>query len=329
MTQLDNTPRSTRDYARLYFTGVAMGIADLIPGVSGGTMAFILGVYSDLLTAIKAFNADLVRLLLRFEWREALARIPLLFLIPLGLGIGSAILLLARVMRFLLENQREFVFAFFFGLILASVLAIGWHLKRTTTTAVGLVGGTLFALLVTNLPLLQSPSHDPLTLLLSGMVAISAMLLPGISGSFILLVLGQYDYVLNAVSDLDLSAIIPVGIGAVIGLVLFARVISWTLKRYHDVTIAALVGFMLGSLHVIWPWKEVTATRLDRHGEEVPAAYANLLPDVSTGAFWLAVALMVGGFLLVNAMDHAQSRNNPLFSRFDKGSAKHAPASAD
>lgn len=313
MSELENHPRTPQQYVRLFLTGGAMGIADVIPGVSGGTMAFILGIYADLLAAIKSVNSEFLQLLVQFKIKEALGRIPWLFLIPLGLGIGSAILLLARVVRWLLENQPVYLFAFFFGLVLASIFAIGARLKWNVVTLIALAGGTIFAFGVVSVPFLQDPPHDSLTLFFSGMIAISAMLLPGISGSFILLILGQYDYILNAVSDLNLLAIVPVGVGAVIGLVFFSRFVSWLLATYEQPTIAVLVGFMIGSLSVIWPWKEVLTIRIDRHGEEVAATTANVLPLFASTEFAVALVLCLVGFLIVSALDHMQSRANPLF----------------
>jgi putative membrane protein len=309
---LHNNPRSLKQYLRLFFTGAAMGAADLVPGVSGGTMAFILGIYEDLLNAIKSFSLDLVRMLLRFDMKAALAHVPWRFLLTLMLGLGSTVLLLANAMEWLLENEPVYLFAFFFGLVLASILAVGARITWSLKTGSALLVGTLVAyMIVTLLPL--SMPHDPLTLFLSGMIAIMAMILPGISGSFILLILGQYDYVLSAVSDLNILAIIPVGLGSIVGLLGFARVLSWLLNRYEQTTVAVLVGFMAGSLYKIWPWKVVLQTRIDRHGEEVAAATANYFPALSTAEFWLALALCLAGFLLVSVLDHLQSRANPLF----------------
>ncbi|MDW8352763.1 MAG: DUF368 domain-containing protein, partial [Anaerolineae bacterium] len=236
---------------RLFFTGIVMGIADLIPGVSGGTMAFIMGIYEHLLAAIKAFNLQLLRLLGQGRWRAALGAIPWGFLIPLGAGIGAAILGMARLMRYLLEHQTVYLFAFFFGLIVASIIAVGATVRWTRSAIAALVGGTVAAYIIVGLVPLKMP-HDPLTLFLSGAAAIMAMILPGISGSFVLLILGQYGYVLDAVADLNLLAIVPVALGAAVGLTSFVRLLSWLLRHYHNVTVAVLMGFMVGSLRKIW-----------------------------------------------------------------------------
>ncbi len=311
--RLENHPRTPKDYARLFFTGAAMGTADPIPGVSGGTMAFILGVYEDLLKAIKSINLDLLKLLARFNIKAALDHVPWQFLLTLFLGIGTAFILLANVITYLLDNQRELLFAFFFGLILASILAIGARVRWTVPATGMLVLGAVVALVIVNLIPLSMP-HDPLTLFLSGAIAIIAMILPGISGSFILLILGQYEFVMHAVRDVDIMVIVPVMLGSVVGLLVFARLLSWLLSRYHNPTIALLVGFMIGSLYKIWPWKEVLQTRTNSHGVEVPLVETNILPDFASSGFWLAVVLCLVGFVLVSLLDHLQSRANPVFT---------------
>ncbi|MCS6880355.1 MAG: DUF368 domain-containing protein [Oscillochloridaceae bacterium] len=313
---------------RLFFTGFAMGIADLIPGVSGGTMAFILGIYERLLAAIKAFNLKLLRLIGQFRWREALAQIPWGFLIPLGLGIGVAVLSMARLMRYLLENQPVYLFSFFFGLILASIIAVGATVRWRPSSAAALLIGSVGAYFLVGLVPLTMP-HDPITLFFSGAVAIMAMILPGISGSFILLILGQYAYVLDAVSDLNLLAIIPVALGAVVGLLGFVRLLSWLLRDYHNVTVAVLMGFMVGSLRKIWPWKEVLETTLDRHGEVIPLRERNVLPDVATPEFWLALAIALAGFVLLSVIDHLQTGSNPILSWTGRGRRVTSPVVRD
>jgi putative membrane protein len=282
--------RSPKDYAYLVFTGVAMGAADVVPGVSGGTMAFIMGVYQELIDGIKAFDLGVVKLLLRFELRAAAERVPWRFLVALGSGIGVAILALAGVITWLLAHQPTFLFAFFFGLVLASILAIGVHIRWSPGAVATLAAGTALAYWIVGLVPVETP-HDPLTLFLSAMVAISAMILPGISGSFILLILGQYAHVLNAVKTLDVVTLLPFAVGMVVGITGFARILSWLLHHHHQLTITLLVGFMVGSLRKVWPFKETLETGLDRHGDVVPILQRNVLPDAASGAFWLALAL--------------------------------------
>lgn len=304
-------PRSLKDYLQIMLIGMAMGIADLIPGVSGGTMAFVLGIYDELLDAIKSFNLKLLQLAAKLKFREALAQIPWPFLIPLGVGLLGAVLTMARTMRFLLENQPIYLFSFFFGLVLASILTVGMTVRWSPTAVVSLIAGTVAAYLIVGLVPLRMP-HDPLTLFLSGAVAIMAMILPGISGSFILLILGQYAYVLDAVADFQVLTVLPVAAGAVVGLLLFVRLLSWLLHHYHTVTVAALVGFLVGSLRKIWPWKEVLETGLDRHGEIIAIRERNILPALG-GEIGIALLLCIAGFLLLNYIDHLQHGANPIF----------------
>jgi putative membrane protein len=323
--KLQHHPRTPRQYLRLFLTGIAMGTADVIPGVSGGTMAFILGIYEDLLNAIKSFDVHLIKLVAKLDVRGALDHVPWQFLVALFLGIGSAVLTLAHLVHWMMSDQYRYIllFAFFFGLILASILAIGATIPWKSRTVVALVVGTVVAFIIVNLVPLDMP-HDPLTLFLSGMVAIMAMILPGISGSFILLILGQYEYLLRSVKQLQVLPLIFAGIGSVVGIIGFSRVLSWLLKRYHQATIAALVGFMVGSLWKIWPWKEFLGTRLDRHEDVELILGDNILPNVLTAWFWLALLLCLVGFLVVCFLDHLLSGANPVFRLVEVGRGKKA-----
>lgn len=297
-------PRSVTAYLRLFFTGCAMGAADLVPGVSGGTMAFVLGVYQDLLDGIRAFNLDALRLFLRLRLRELERQIPLRFLLTLWLGILTAIFGLAGFLSSTLEDPvgRVHLFAFFFGLVLASIVAVGAQLRRSPATALALFTGALVAFAIVNLvPADAEPST--FNLFLAGMVAICAMILPGISGSFILLILGQYDHVLRAASERDFSTLLTVAAGSVVGIVVFSRVLGWLLRNRPQMTVAALVGFMIGSLWKIWPWKECIAEDLDRHGELRCLQEVNLAPQNDT--LLPALLLLAAGFAAVT-----------LFSRY-------------
>lgn len=296
-------PRTPAEYLRIYLTGFAMGAADIVPGVSGGTMAFILGVYETLLDAIKSVNIGALRLLLARRFGALFEHVPVRFLIPLGLGIATAILALSNLLGTLLADHPLFVFAFFAGLILASIVAVGVKIRWNAVAGVALVAGAVFAFWLVGLPALRDASHDPLTLFASGAVAICAMILPGISGSFILLILGQYEYVLGAVRQLDVVTVALVGAGAVVGILGFSRILSWLLKHYETPTIAALVGFMIGSLRTIWERSSEGATR-----------YA----DFGAGHIAGALALVLLGFLIVSLMDHMQTRDNPVFRLFGR-----------
>jgi putative membrane protein len=309
MTEPTPHARTKADYVRLFFVGIAMGSADVVPGVSGGTMAFILGIYEELLNAIRSFNVAWLRLLFQGKLKAALEYVPWQFLLVLLLGIGTAFFSLAQVIGWALEHQTEYLFAFFFGLILASIIAVGALVRWSGRTIAAFLVGTLVAYVIVGLVPVEM-SHDPLTLFLSGMVAIMAMILPGISGSFLLLILGQYEFVIDSVKHFALLPLLPLALGCVVGIIGFSRVLSWLLRRYEQITTAVLVGFMAGSLRRIWPWKaEASAT--GEHADLVSGA--NVLPDVTTGAFWLALLLCLIGFVLVCVLDHLHSGSNPLF----------------
>lgn len=301
-------PKTARQYLRILLTGFAMGCADIVPGVSGGTIAFISGIYETLINAIKSFNDVALRKILKLDIGGFIDHTALRFLIPLLLGIGMAFLLLANAMSYALEFQPTFLFAFFAGLIFASILAIGITVKWSTGAIIAFVGTTIAAYIIVSLPALNNTDHSTLTLFLSGSIAICAMILPGISGSFILLILGQYEYILNVIKDFTqtrdfgamLPVVVPVALGCIIGIMLFSRVLSWTLKNYGNVTIAALTGFMLGSLKTIW----------DNAAAGVPVV--NSSGALDAGQIALVVGLMIFGFVLVSAIDHMQSGNNPV-----------------
>lgn len=241
---------------RLFGTGFAMGMADLVPGVSGGTMAFLLGVYEELLYSIKHITGTTLKLLLKGKFKLAWSSLPLAFLVPLLAGIIIAIFTLASLASYLIDNYSVYVWSTFFGLVVGSVLVVRkrvkfWNIARLTA----LVSGALGIYVIVGLAAEQAASGS-LMLLLTGMIAFCAMILPGISGSLIMVIMGQYEIVLEAVSDRNLGVLIYVALGGLIGLALFARLLSWLLKNYHGVMVAFLIGMMLGSLRKLWPWRE-------------------------------------------------------------------------
>ncbi len=303
--------RGFKDYVYLFFTGVTMGAADVVPGVSGGTMAFIMGVYQELIDAIKSFDLKVVGLLLRLQLRAAAERVNWRFLVALLSGIGVAIVTLAGILTWLLEQHPVFLYAFFFGLVLASIVAIGVHIQWSRAAVATLIAGTALAYWIVGLVPVQMP-NDPLALFLSATVAITAMILPGISGSFILLILGQYAFVLGAVKAFDVVTLLPFVAGIVAGITGFARVLSWLLHHYHQVTITLLVGFMIGSLKKIWPFKETVETMVDRHGDVVPILERNVLPDFTSGTFWISLGLCIVGFVLIRFLDGLRDERNPF-----------------
>lgn len=268
-----------------------MGAADLVPGVSGGTMAFILGIYHQILDALHAINLELLRLLLALHWGAAFRSFPWQFLASLGLGIASAILTLSRPIHWALAEHPKLVWAFFFGLVVASVSVIRKRVLHWSPLLIVilLMTAALTFYFVGLLPL-ETP-HTPLLTFLSGAIAICAMILPGISGAFILVLLGKYRYILGALISLDLVIILTFCAGCVVGLLSFSRLLRWFLARFHDPAIAALTGLMLGSLRKVWPWQATL-------GEGSPS-FPLFLPQTLTFYDSLALLLMTSGFLLV------------------------------
>ena len=280
-----------------------MGAANVVPGVSGGTMALILGIYEELINAIHSFNYNFLRLISLFKIRQAVSSVSWPFLLPVGLGILLATVSLAKSLSWLLDSYPAIVWSFFFGLILSSVFTVGRVLKEwrvPTITAIGL--GTIAAYFLFGLIPVATP-EAPWFIFLSGFLAICAMILPGISGAYILVLLGKYRYILDALNNRDFLILFILIAGALVGLLSFVRVIDWLLKRYHDLTMAILIGLMLGSLRKIWPWKETLTTFFDTHGKEVPALQINILPPSLNSEVGLALLFMFIGFLVVFSLD--------------------------
>lgn len=289
-----------------------MGAADVVPGVSGGTMAFILGIYEELIESIREFGQPpFLRALIRFRLREVFTIINWRFLLAVVGGILLAILTLARLLEWLLETHPTLIWSFFFGLVFASVIAVARRITRWRPTLwAAIILGTVFAFILVGLVPLQTP-ETWWFLFLSGAVAICAMILPGISGSFILVLLGKYAYVLSAVNEREISVLFWVVAGAAIGIVTFAQLLGWLFRRYHDLTVAVLTGFMLGSLRKVWPWKVDVAWMTGRHGEQIPTVQRNVLPDALTGDVVFAIALAITGLVLVLVLDWWASRIDP------------------
>lgn len=309
LPQATTQPRSWGEYLGILLRGFAMGSADVVPGVSGGTIAFITGIYEELLDSIRMLGRPIFwRALLGFRIMEALRLVNFAFMVTLLAGIGTAVVTLAPSIEWLIHHQPVLIWSFFFGLVLASVVTVSRKIPRWTpalwlTLLAGAVGAYWLVGLV--------PTQTPETwwfLIFSGALAICAMILPGISGSFILVLISKYQFFLNAVNERDLVSIALAGIGAVVGLVSFSQVLSWLFRKYHDLTVALLTGFMLGSLRKVWPWKEVLATITDRHGESIPTIERNTLPPFTVnGAFNLevvyALLLAIVGFAIVIIME--------------------------
>ncbi len=249
--------RGVKEYISLVLKGIGMGAADVVPGVSGGTIAFIVGIYEELINSIKSINLSSLKLLFTFKLKEFFAAVNASFLIAVVLGIGISVVSLARVITYLLEYHPILVWSLFFGLIIASVHNISKEVKSWEWSRwLAFIVGAAIALYITMATPANTPDGLPF-IFLCGSVAICAMILPGISGSFILLLMGKYHYIMEAIKSFDITIIAVFGAGAAIGIVLFSNILSYLFSKFHDITIALLAGFMLGSLGKVWPWKEI------------------------------------------------------------------------
>lgn len=274
-----------------------MGAADVVPGVSGGTIAFITGVYDELLDSIKAVNPRNLRLFFTGQFKAFFDAIHLPFLFSLLLGIGISILSLAKVITYALEHYPVWVWSFFFGLVLASSFLVSRDVKEWNwKTVLAFIIGTGAAYYITLATPAQTSAH-PLFIFLCGAVAICAMILPGISGSFILVLMGKYYYIMEAIKSFDIKTILIFGAGCVLGITTFSHVLSYALKHFRNITLALLAGFMLGSLNKVWPWKATTALLSEGHEVSVET---NIAP--TDGWIW-AVCLMMVGFIGVYSLE--------------------------
>ncbi|MDF1658604.1 MAG: DUF368 domain-containing protein [Verrucomicrobiales bacterium] len=295
----------------VFFKGAAMGAANVIPGVSGGTVAFITGIYERLIHAVKSVDATALKLLLSGKFADFAKRIDFSFLAALGAGIVVSILTLASVLKFLFANHEVFVWAFFFGLILASVYFVGKKVKHWSAGAA--IGFLLGAGIAIGVALLKPASENDSIwyLLICGVVAMASMIIPGLSGSFVLLLLGNYQLIMiesvAGLKTLEVDAfriLIPVGIGAIVGVIALSRLLAWIFDRYHDLAVALLTGFVAGSLLIIWPWKTAQIEVFEAAGrmKEKVIGYQWYLPEMS-GETFLALGIMVLGFLSVWLME--------------------------
>lgn len=295
----------------LYLKGIAMGSADVVPGVSGGTIAFITGIYTELLDSIKAVNLQALIILFKQGPKAAWKAINGTFLVTLLAGILTAILTLAKVIHYLLDQHAVLLWSFFFGLILASSLHMAKQIKHwQPTTFMALFVGALIAAIIS----IASPTSieaSYLNIFIAGSIAICAMILPGISGSFILLLMGLYAPVLAAVKGFQLDIMLIFALGAVLGLMLFSRLLSWLLHHYQDLMFSLLTGFMLGALLKVWPWKETISYRLNSKGVEVPFEQLNRLPDWLNGdQIMSALVLALIGFACVILLEKFSSHDS-------------------
>lgn len=289
-----------------------MGAADVVPGVSGGTIAFISGIYEELITSLNNINLSLLSTLKKEGFSKAWTQLNGNFLLALFMGIGISVLSLAKALEWLLEHQPILLWSFFFGLVLASILFVGKQIKKwSIATIISLIIGAFVAYYITTIPTLDT-NNSSWFLFLAGALAICAMILPGISGAFILVLLGAYGPVLEALNNRDFKTILIVGAGAIVGLLTFSKLLKWLFTKYHNLTLAILTGFILGSLNKIWPWKEVISTRLNSKGIEVPFQEDSISPFTYNGdnQLVLAIILMVIGFLTIVLLEKFGPKTN-------------------
>ena len=318
--------RKLKDYLLVSVKGACMGAADVIPGVSGGTIAFIMGIYDEFVGSIASINAEAVRLLFKGQFKAFWKHINGTFLLSLVAGIGVSVIVLARLMQMLLNNYPIQTWAFFFGLIVASSIFIlrgisGWRLKE----AGFLVGGIILGAVVCTLSPTQTP--DALWFIfLSGAIAICAMILPGISGSFILLILGKYQYIMSAISGLvsgenfgsNLLILTIFLIGAVCGILAFSKLLHWLLARWNKETLIILAGFIIGSLVKVWPWSNMAAIVCSQFPEveDIGRSYSPELFEELVGQYAASADMHIGaailfallGFFLVTGIEIAGKR---------------------
>ena len=285
--------KSKREYTIIALKGIAMGAADIVPGVSGGTIALIAGIYEEFIDALKSFSSAIGVLRkqgLAAAWRHVNGN----FLLALFSGIAISLLSLVQFIKFALAEHPILLWSFFFGLVFASCYFVG---KRVTSwnwsSILALIVGTVAIYLVTSIGPAET-STATWFVFVSGMLAICAMILPGISGAFILVLLGKYAYIIDALGNLDIKVIITFSLGAITGLLSFSHFLSFMLHKYHNFTIALLTGFMIGSLNKIWPWKNTLEWGLDRHGEKLAVLQENVLPNqLAEGNAQMAMAILM------------------------------------
>jgi len=300
------------DYLIISFKGLAMGAADAVPGVSGGTIAFISGIYEELVATISNVNILLFKTLFKDGLKGFWKQLNGNFILALLTGIVISFVSFMRLAKYLIEFHPILIWSFFFGLIVASIFFVGKQItKWNIATIIALIIGTIAAYYITTLPSLAD-NESSLFLFIAGGIAICAMILPGISGSFILVVLGAYKTLSEAIHDFDFKKLALFVFGALVGLLSFSRILKWLFKHYHNITLAILTGFILGSLNKIWPWKEVLSWRTNSKGVETPFLEQSISPFSFNGDNQLtfAIVLMIIGFFTIIGLEKFGTKTN-------------------
>lgn len=290
-----------KEYLFYFLKGIAMGIANVIPGVSGGTIALITGIFERLINSLKSFNLTAAKLLFKLKFSEFIKYTDLYFLISVLLGTFTAIFSIAKLFEYMFKNYPVYMWAFFFGLVLASIYFVNKQISKFSLPVIlFFLFGTAVAISISIL----SPAGENQSifyLFICGIVASCSMILPGISGSFVLVLMGNYQLVMvHAVSNFDLKILIPVGLGAMIGLIGFSYILSYLFKKYKDITIALLSGFVTGSLLILWPWKLMITENFG--GKEKLIAYEWFLPQIDT-EFFYALTFIILGVIVISLVE--------------------------
>ena len=285
-------------YLANFFKGIAVGTANVIPGVSGGTIALITGIFERLINALKSFNLTALKLLFKGDIKGFIKHTDFWFLVSIGLGVITAILTIAKVFDFLFAQYPIYLWSFFFGMILVSIYYVGITIEKINIkTIIAFIIGTAIALFIA----FGTPAKENsnlIYLLICGAVATCSMILPGLSGSFVLVLMGNYQLIMiDAVNDLNLKILIPVAIGGVVGLLAFSHLLSWIFKNYRDITISVLTGFILGSMPIIYPWKNEIITYFG--SEEKVTGYSYYFPEMNIEFAIALVILLIGAGIII------------------------------
>ena len=303
-----------REHIAHFLKGFAMGVANVIPGVSGGTIALLTGIFERLINALKSFDVEAVRLLLKFKFKEFAQHVDFGFLVAVFLGVGVSIISVAKLLEFLFQSYPVYVWSFFFGLILVSVWFVGKSIGKIDVPAI--ISFAAGAVVAFGLSVMNPATENTAFwyLIICGAVAICSMILPGLSGSFVLILMGNYQLIMiYAVSHFDMGIIIPVGIGVVVGLLAFSHFLSWLLSRYARQTMAVLTGFIFGSLGTIWPWKNPVYLMQDgvevlKNGKPIIQSYQMYFPQEFSVEVVVAILLMIAGMVALWALERSSEK---------------------
>ena len=314
-----------KKYFILILKGIGMGAANVIPGVSGGTIALITNIFERLINSIKSFNFHAIKLLFTGKFKDLIKYTDLYFLLSILIGVLIAIISLAKIFDFLFTNYPVYIWGYFFGLVLASVFFVGRTVSRwTISVIVAFLIGTAIAVFVSIL----NPATENLNffyLIICGVAAICSMILPGLSGSFILFIMGNYQLVaIDAINDRNFEVLLPVLIGAVGGLLLFSHILSWVFKSFRNQTISLLTGFILGSVSILWPWQkpiyllDKLGKNIFDNGEAVITGYKRIFPESINTEFWLAIMFIIIGILSIWIIEKAAENEKKDVVKSDK-----------